>query len=908
MAKKFLTGITIAATSGGEYTFPIADGSANQAIVTDGNGNLSFGSAIASSAEDAQRLVCEMINNSGSTIGAFLPVCCVGIHSDGTPEIAPARADNPLYMPAIGITQSAVGNNNRTDILLYGKLEGINTTAYQTGDTLYVAPTGGWSTTRPTGSNLIQAVFKVGRIQQNNGSGGAFGAGKYEDLPNIASGSVWIGDASSHPVATALSTAIPAALGYTPVPDSRTITINGTSYDLSENRAWTITTDASARSILRYVATAGQTTFTISGGYTPGLTDVYRNGVKLDNSTDFTATNGTTIVLTNGASVNDVIEVYRYQTAFLANNSLRTVTEFIATAGQTTFSVTYNSGLVDVFYNGSKLLSTEYTAGNGTSIVLNFPCNLNDTLEVHAYSYAVGAFTGQAQLNGTGFVKANGTTITYDNSTYLTTASASSTYLPLSGGTLTGSLSGTNAKFFGSQLYYTELGADQYGGFLQSYNSSTSKYQPYLIYGGSDTTTFSLLTLNNSGAIFSKNVGIGTAPDNTYQGLTIFGSNPSLRLKAESSGSWTWTEYVNSSGVNNFSMGVSHSTPVFVIKAGAGLDNPHFAMASNGNIGIGNITPSNYAGGGLTIGSSSTGKNLILYSSIDGSNGVVQFIDRNGSNAFQLGGNATDMYLYGYGNRPLYIATNGVERMRIAPDGAMAFNDSIPAVRSYLFKALPNRQLAIEALEAGGVHSIYLRPSASGRNLITSNYFSGGAYLPLALSGREVDSDLVIHTNGNVSIGSASDIGTKLQVNGANYVEMATFACTTSAASDIMANNGGTVQFSAGNARHCSNTSLFVPVTNGIQITKAGIVHVSFSQDITTAGTTGYVAGYITKNGTIISENLITNTGGQWDGINGVTTINVNASDVIGFVFNANDILSFDPNTWSNYSFIWTSR
>jgi hypothetical protein len=41
-------------------------------------------------------------------------------------------------------------------------------------------------------------------------------------------------------------------------------------------------------------------------------------------------------------------------------------------------------------------------------------------------------------LNGTGFVKASGTSITYDNSTYLTTSSAASTYLPLAGGTVSG--------------------------------------------------------------------------------------------------------------------------------------------------------------------------------------------------------------------------------------------------------------------------------------------------------------------------------------------------------------------------------------------------------------------------------------------------------------------------------------
>ena len=46
----------------------------------------------------------------------------------------------------------------------------------------------------------------------------------------------------------------------------------------------------------------------------------------------------------------------------------------------------------------------------------------------------------QQALNGTGFVKISGTTISYDNSTYLTTAAAASTYLPLAGGTMTGAI------------------------------------------------------------------------------------------------------------------------------------------------------------------------------------------------------------------------------------------------------------------------------------------------------------------------------------------------------------------------------------------------------------------------------------------------------------------------------------
>jgi hypothetical protein len=51
----------------------------------------------------------------------------------------------------------------------------------------------------------------------------------------------------------------------------------------------------------------------------------------------------------------------------------------------------------------------------------------------------------QPQLSGTGFVKASGTNITYDNSSYLRTGLADSTYLKLTGGTLTGTLGVTGA-------------------------------------------------------------------------------------------------------------------------------------------------------------------------------------------------------------------------------------------------------------------------------------------------------------------------------------------------------------------------------------------------------------------------------------------------------------------------------
>lgn len=60
-----------------------------------------------------------------------------------------------------------------------------------------------------------------------------------------------------------------------------------------------------------FTATASQTTFT-TAGYTAGFVDVFMNGVKLVDGTDFTATNGSTVVLTTGAAANDVVDIVMF--------------------------------------------------------------------------------------------------------------------------------------------------------------------------------------------------------------------------------------------------------------------------------------------------------------------------------------------------------------------------------------------------------------------------------------------------------------------------------------------------------------------------------------------------------------------------------------------------------------------
>lgn len=64
-------------------------------------------------------------------------------------------------------------------------------------------------------------------------------------------------------------------------------------------------TNTAYRTITEFTATAGQTTFS-TPSYTVGYISVYRNGVRLG-AADFTATNGTTVVLASGATVGDLV-------------------------------------------------------------------------------------------------------------------------------------------------------------------------------------------------------------------------------------------------------------------------------------------------------------------------------------------------------------------------------------------------------------------------------------------------------------------------------------------------------------------------------------------------------------------------------------------------------------------------
>ena len=76
-------------------------------------------------------------------------------------------------------------------------------------------------------------------------------------------------------------------------------------------------TTTAYRTKTEFTATAGQTTFT-PPSYTVGYIDVFRNGVLLG-SADYTASNGTTVVLTTGATSGDLITTESFYVSSVLN-------------------------------------------------------------------------------------------------------------------------------------------------------------------------------------------------------------------------------------------------------------------------------------------------------------------------------------------------------------------------------------------------------------------------------------------------------------------------------------------------------------------------------------------------------------------------------------------------------------
>ena len=154
-----------------------------------------------------------------------------------------------------------------------------------------------------------------------------------------------------------------------PTPAQGQIRYNTTdsSFEGYDGSAWGAIGGGSENSFIvyEYTATASQTTFSGADdnaatlSYTAGNIQVMLNGVVLDPS-DYTATNGTSVVLASGAALNDVLNVYAF-TSF-------TVADTVSASAGGTFSANVAvTGDLTVDTNTLYVDSTNNRAGIGTT-------------------------------------------------------------------------------------------------------------------------------------------------------------------------------------------------------------------------------------------------------------------------------------------------------------------------------------------------------------------------------------------------------------------------------------------------------------------------------------------------------------------------------------------------------------
>ena len=144
-----------------------------------------------------------------------------------------------------------------------------------------------------------------------------------------------------------------------------------------------------ARKTVTVTATAGQTSFTPSGGYRINELGVYRNGVRLVQGQDYTAVDGSTVTLVNGCTVDDVVEFQIFDSFNIA--------DAISSNGNQVMGGDLTVGLTTIYAGATGIVSTGVFYGDGSNLT-----NVISGVEVQLSGTTVG--TSATALNfGVGF-------------------------------------------------------------------------------------------------------------------------------------------------------------------------------------------------------------------------------------------------------------------------------------------------------------------------------------------------------------------------------------------------------------------------------------------------------------------------------------------------------------------------
>jgi len=422
----------------------------------------------------------------------------------------------------------------------------------------------------------------------------------------------------------------------------------------------------------------------------------------------------------------------------------------------------------------------------------------------------------QAALNGTGFVKISGTTISYDNSTYLTTSSAASTYLPLTGGTLSGDLniikSGAYATITtdattGVNFVFKQGGVVKHEIFTNStqfaiYNSSTSAValgianstgaasfansvtatqfnvstsggatQIYNTGGGHSVITNAIsdkdmnYQTSGSGGHYFNTAGVDRFIIASSGAATFNGGSSNIPLQITSSNSGgTILGLVNTNG-GPYSWGLnaySNGTLYFQYGTLGSGSNPFYISSAGAATFASSVTSSggfiaNVSGAGVDVTSGGTSSSYLKTNNNGGS--FFFGLDNNGGGSF--GGAAYSGNLYMSNNYPMIFWTNSVERMRITGGNVLIGTTSDPnSGKIVAYTSEQNWTIYARNTASSGSAYGFLCEFPNNINNTSSYYYYGGDGSSVRFSVRG-NGGIYNYSANNVNL---SDISTKKEI------------------------------------------------------------------------------------------------------------------------------------------------
>ena len=162
-------------------------------------------------------------------------------------------------------------------------------------------------------------------------------------------------------------------------------------------------TDNVAAKVISVTATSGQTVFTVTGGYRINQLGVYRNGVRLVESNDYTASDGASVTLYSEATLDDILafqifDDFRVSDAIVSSASTQTISGNLNVTGDLTVGIVTGA---TYYGDGANLTGIDTTSLKDSGGVVRVQANTSGTVVSGMITATTGDYSGNVTIGGT---------------------------------------------------------------------------------------------------------------------------------------------------------------------------------------------------------------------------------------------------------------------------------------------------------------------------------------------------------------------------------------------------------------------------------------------------------------------------------------------------------------------------